>query len=126
MSEFAATRRKSYERINGFVSRLNADDGIHVESDAVGNFRNDDNLGNLGCKRHRGELPGEILSSTNPEANSEQSAVAHLTGNTADRLYAFLAYSQAHDLRTKQNSFLEAIIKRSNLSTGNWVILEYI
>ena len=32
--------------------------------------------------------------------------------------YAFLANSQAQNSRTKQNSFLEAIIKRSNLSTA--------
>ena len=34
------------------------------------------------------------------------------------QLYAFLANSTNQGKRTKQNSFLEAIIKRSNLSTA--------
>ena len=34
------------------------------------------------------------------------------------QLYAFLANSTNQRKRTKQNSFLEAIIKRSNLSTA--------
>ena len=140
-------RKKSYERINGtsFVSRINTIDSIHLENQATGARLGSDAIDIepdlIGCRadhplrgvasyrgQHQSDLngPGQGVTDGQGGKRFSEGGILNPDGNPADRLYAFLAYSQAQDLRTKQNSFLEAIIKRSNLSTGIWFFFFFL